>query len=254
VGHLSGFGPDDSVTIKIIAPVEFTKNGGPAIHRFTSDESKNTNGNSILLRVDYKDVRILLTGDLNTKSQQSLLHDYQGQTGIFECDVAKACHHGSGDVSIKFLETMKPAATIISSGDSEGHDHPRANIIAASGLTGHRTIKGDSLVTPLVFSTELARSVATGKLNQLDKLDALGSVVEEIKGAALGGYKTRYEVTMSGDRNPKKSSGDLGRQRLVHRTTYGLINVRTDGDNIMFAALNEKEFKWNVTTINTRFS
>jgi hypothetical protein len=199
-------------------------------------------------------VRILLTGDLNTKSQQSLLDDYQGQTDVFECDVAKACHHGSGDVSITFLEKMKPAATIISSGDSEGHDHPRANIIAASGLTGHKTLKGDSLVTPLVFSTELARSVATGKLNQLDKLDAQGNVVEEIKGAALSGYKTRYEVTMSGDRNPKKRSGNLGRQRLVHRTTYGLINVRTDGDNIMFAALNEKEFKWNITTIKTRFS
>jgi hypothetical protein len=59
---------------------------------------------------------------------------------------------------------------------------------------------------------------------------------------------------MSGDRNPKKRSGDLGRQRLVHRTTYGLINLRTDRDNIMFAALNEKECKWNVTPINTRFS
>ncbi len=136
VGYLPEFGKHGVVSIRVIAPVMFDVGGKLGIHKFKKGNSINTNGNSVLLRLDYKSVRILLTGDLNTASQQTLLDDYAGMHDVFKCDVAKACHHGSGDVSIKFLETMQPACTIISSGDSEGHDHPRPNIVAASGLTG----------------------------------------------------------------------------------------------------------------------
>ena len=79
------------------------------------------------------------------------------------CDVAKACHHGSDDVSYQFLQAMQPAATVISSGDNEGFDHPRPSIIAASATTGHLQLGDDNLVTPLVYSTELARSIDLGK-------------------------------------------------------------------------------------------
>jgi len=58
----------------------------------------------------------------------------------FLCDVAKACHHGSDDVSYEFLSAMRPAVTVISSGDNEGHDHPRPGIVAASATTGHLEI------------------------------------------------------------------------------------------------------------------
>ena len=251
--HLPGFGEQGDIRIKVIAPVEFDVNGNPGIRRFSGGTSQNTNGNSVLMRLDYKSARILLTGDLNTASQTSLLQDYEGRHDIFECDVVKACHHGSGDVSIRFLEAMKPSCTIISSGDSEGHDHPRPNVIAASGLTGFRTVKDDKLITPLVFSTELARSVALGKVHQVDRLNAQHRVVEEIKGDGLEGYRTKYKITMAGARAPKSGSGQIHRRRVAAKTTYGLINVRTDGRTIMCAALNEKEFKWNITTFKARF-
>jgi hypothetical protein len=198
-------------------------------------------------------VRILLTGDLNTKSQQHLLKDYEGRHDLFECDVAKACHHGSDDVSVRFLEAVKPACTIISSGDSEGHDHPRPNVVAASGLTGFKTVKKDKLITPLIFSTELARSIALGKVHQVDRLNDQNQVVEKIKGKQLDQYKTKYKITMAGARQPKSGSSKIHRRRVAAKTTYGLVNVRTDGKTIMCAALNEKEFKWNVTTFKARF-
>lgn len=252
-GFLPGFDQTADVTINVIAPVEFDVEGTPAIRKFGGGDSKNTNGNSVLLRLDYKSVRILLTGDLNTASQGSLLKDYKGMHEIFECDVAKACHHGSDDVSFRFLKAVRPACTIISSGDSEGHNHPRPNIVAASGLTGFKTVKNDELKTPLVFSTEIARSIDLGKVHQVNRLNEQGDVVDEIKGDRLGRYKTKYKVTMAGDRAPKTGSAKIHKRRVAARTTYGLINVRTDGSTIMCAALNEKDFEWNVTSFKARF-
>lgn len=250
---LPGFDDPDGLQIKVLAPVAFEVGGKPAIRKFAGGDSKNTNGNSVLLRLDYKAARILLTGDLNTACQQALLVDYAGDEEEFECDVAKACHHGSGDVSLAFLEAMKPACTIFSSGDSEGHDHPRPNIVAAAGLTGFRTIEGDQLVTPLVFSTELARSIAIGRIHQVDRLGPDRAVLETIAGDGLATLRTNYSITMAGDRNPKSGSGLLNRQRLAAKTTYGLINLRTDGRSILCAALNEKSFRWNVSAVPARF-
>ncbi|MDJ0907165.1 MAG: hypothetical protein QNI96_14185 [Woeseiaceae bacterium] len=252
-GDLPGFGAGSAVKMRVLAPVEFEVGGKPAIRKFSGGTSKNTNGNSVLLRIDFDKARILLTGDLNTVSQQSLLKDYTGQHDEFTCDVAKACHHGSGDVSIRFLEAMEPTCTIISSGDSEGHDHPKPAIVAASGLTGHRKVKNDKLVTPLVYSTELARSIALGKVNKLQRLNTQNAVADEFTGTQMKRFRTKYKVTMAGARAPKSGQSRVGSRRIASKTTYGLINVRTDGKKIMCAALNEKDFKWNVESFDARF-
>ena len=81
IGHVPGFEPGaGAVTMRVLGPVEFTVDGGPAVRRFSADASKNTNGNSVLLRLDYKRSRTLLTGDLNKVSQRALLDDYAGDT------------------------------------------------------------------------------------------------------------------------------------------------------------------------------
>ena len=63
--------------------------------------------------------------------------------------------------------TLRIQITIISSGDNEGHNHPRPRIVAASALTGHKLIKDDRVVTPLIYSTEIARSY---KITEPEKL------------------------------------------------------------------------------------
>jgi len=251
-GVLPGFDGDD-LKIHVLGPVDFEVGGRSAIRKFPDEDSKNTNGNSVLLRIDYKKSRMLLTGDLNLHSQQKLLSDYAGATGEFRCDVAKACHHGSGDVSVSFLEKVQPAVTVISSGDSEGHDHPRPEIVAASGLTGFRSVKGDKLVTPMVFSTELARSIALGRVTKVEELRANGSVAETYTSKELDRLKAYYKVVDAGARNPKSGKARISKRRLAASTTYGLINVRTDGTTILCAALNEKNFKWNTTSLKARF-
>jgi beta-lactamase superfamily II metal-dependent hydrolase len=250
--HVPGFdGSNGSVAIRVLAPVETTIDGEPALHNYGSSASKNTNGNSILLRLDYGRSRILLTGDLNTDSQRALLKDYTGNRMEFLCDVAKACHHGSDDVSYEFLSAMRPAVTVISSGDNEGHDHPRPGIVAASATTGHLEISQDRIVTPLVYSTELARSMNLGRPTKVTiKGNGETTVIEADE---LNRIEIEAKVTKAGDLNPTTVKRQLHRTNIVAGLIYGLVNVRTDGETILCATLNEKDNTWHIQKITSRF-
>jgi hypothetical protein len=165
---------------------------------------------------------------------------------MFLCDVAKACHHGSEDVSYQFLQAMQPAATVISSGDNEGHDHPRPSIIAASATTGHLQLADDDLLTPLVYSTELARSIDLGYPEKLVAKDPSGTVTTTISGRDLD--RAVLHITKA-----KQKEVDLGTARVVGGLIYGLVNVRTDGDKILCATLDEGEDDWRIETFHSRF-
>lgn len=247
---LSGFdGSGGHVAIRILAPFETKIGDRPALHNFSND-SKNTNGNSLLLRLDYGQARILLTGDLNSESQRTLLHDYTGRRIEFQCDVAKACHHGSDDVSYEFLSAMRPAVTVISSGDNEGHDHPRPGIVAASATAGYLEITQDRIVTPLVYSTELARSINLGKPRKLT-ITGDGEPTH-IEGDQLASVDIEASVTKAGDLRPTRITKRLNSTHIVAGLIYGLVNVRTDGKKIICATLNEKDNSWQVKKVSSR--
>lgn len=255
-GVVPGFdGANGGVAIRVLAPFERKVGGKPVLHNFGSNQgslaSKNTNGNSLLLRLDYGRSRILLTGDLNTLSQRALLDDYTGNRIEFQCDVAKACHHGSDDVSYEFLSAMRPAVTIISSGDNEGHDHPRPGIVAASATTGYLQISDDRLVTPLVYSTELARSINLGRPTKVTVQRPAGDVV--VNEPQLNTVSVDAKVTKAGDLNPTTVQKRLHDTYLVAGLIYGLVNVRTDGQTILCATLNEKDNTWQVKKFESRF-
>jgi hypothetical protein len=246
-----GFDDAGGVAIRVLAPVESTVDGKPALYSYSSKDDKNTNGNSLLLRLDYGRTRILLTGDLNAASQSQLLKDYEGNTLDFQCDVAKACHHGSDDVSYAFLRAMQPAVTVISSGDSEGHDHPRPEIVAASGVTGFLQIDDDSIITPLVYSTELARSINLGRPVRVTVANPDGDVT--IDEEDLSKVLVDAKVTKAGDLNPTTVTKRLDNSYVVAGLIYGLVNVRTDGNRILCATLNEKDNTWQIKTLTSRF-
>jgi beta-lactamase superfamily II metal-dependent hydrolase len=244
-------GSGGGISIRVLGPYETKIGGQAALHNYGSSSSVNTNGNSLLLRLDYGRVRILLTGDLNTESQQVLLNDYTGNRIEFQCDVAKACHHGSDDVSYEFLSAMRPAVTVFSSGDSEGFDHPRPGIIAASATTGYLEIKDDGIVTPLVYSTELARSLNLGKPAKLTIANPAGDKVVEKN--ELGTVAIEAKVTKAGDINPTTVTRHLNKTLIVAGLIYGLVNVRTDGVKILCATLNEKDNTWQYKKLTSRF-
>jgi len=256
LSHIDGYlpkfdGSGNGFAIRVLAPFETKVDNRPALHNYGSAASKNTNGNTLLLRLDYKRSRILLTGDLNADSQRSLLDDLAGNRIEFQCDVAKACHHGSDDVSYEFLSAIRPAVTVISSGDNEGYDHPRPAIIAASATTGYLEISADRIVTPLVYSTELARSINLGKPIKVTVSDAIkDTVVEEDK---LDTVRVDAKVTKVGDLKPTTVTRTLDGAYIVAGLVYGLVNVRTDGEKILCATLNEKDNTWQIKKVTSRF-
>lgn len=139
--------------INVLGPV-LTNYHGKEVYKWFDDSSHTRNGHSIVLKVEYGTCSVLLGGDLNSYAEQHLI-DFYGDNHPFEVDVAKSCHHGSSDFLTDFMEKVNPYATVISSGDNETYAHPRADAIGCAG----KYARGDR---PLVFSTELARSVNKG--------------------------------------------------------------------------------------------
>ena len=104
-GYLPGYGPGQTrPTIRVLGPVFETFAGQSGLRVLDSD-SRTVNGHSVVLRLDYGQARILLTGDLNAGSQALLLSYHSASE--FAVDVAKSCHHGSDDVNVEFLKAIK---------------------------------------------------------------------------------------------------------------------------------------------------
>jgi beta-lactamase superfamily II metal-dependent hydrolase len=221
---LPGYESGDLV-IRVLGPVQEQLEDGSRGLRVLGSESITVNGHSIVLRLEYHQARILLTGDLNTKSQQLLL-SYVPETA-FAADVVKACHHGAEDIDPAFSKALQARATVISSGDNESHSHPRPLVLGASGRYGResRGQKGETL-PPLVYSTELARSVALAHAFEVRvPVPAPG----ETDFAALGSSVRAERGVFESFRRTPISTG------LV----YGLVNVRTDGKHVLCATLEE---------------
>ena len=250
--YLPGYEPENSdVSIEVLGPIYHKANNNIELVDL-GGQSINTNGNSILLALNYKSFRILLTGDLNLKSQRLLMEEHHPSK--FAADVTKACHHGSHDVSFRFLQMVNAAATIISSGDNEKHAHPRANLLSMSALSGYRQDGNDTIKSPLIYCTEIARSIRIGipksglvnsPLDDDPNNDITVSDVEEIS--------LTYERGDAGDLNKETKSRSLENLTLVDGIVYGLVNVRTDGKRILFAVRKEKGSGWEISVLESRF-
>jgi hypothetical protein len=240
MGDLPGFDGGLNTSVKVLGPIEESWQGKPAV-RFIdgtsktamSKPSKTRNGISVVLRIDYGDARLLMTGDLNFRSQALLLSHIPAPE--FKCHVAKACHHGSEDVSSTFLRAMQPMATLFSSGDNETHAHPRAKVLGMAGAFTDEVSSGKNkflgleekkYVAPLIYSTELSRSVVLYEPTTLMKGD------KRVTGAVLNSEGA------GGRKGPSKSVNDW---LLADGMTYGLINVRTDGNKVVIGVLKEGE-------------
>lgn len=271
---LTGWSNDQGLQIRVLGPLTLNGPDGPALPDFGSN-SQNTNGHSILLRLDYGSARILLTGDLNQNSMHYLLRGYAGQEDELACDVAKACHHGSADISLRFLQHVQAAATVISSGDSEGYGHPTPEVVGASAITGFTSIDTDNdvLRTPLVYSTEVERGVSLGAVKHLgfarypvdDDTGIDGTLFAKPPSNAeqkvlfnkLRDSDTQAEFAYTyfkGVWTRKSGRRSLNRARILDRVNYGLVNVRTDGEVILCATQTDAGGGWEMHAFSARFT
>ncbi|HEX2183412.1 MAG TPA: hypothetical protein VHH10_14110, partial [Rubrobacteraceae bacterium] len=235
-GFLPGY-EDGELVIRVLAPVPEPSPEGGRMLRWFGEEGKTKNGHSVVLKLEYGGVKILLGGDLNTPAEEYLLRHYTGldprpQTPeeeqelvarareVFEADVAKACHHGSAEFTDLFLRAVNPTATVVSSGDDEPHSHPRPDALGAFGKSGRGS-------RPLIFSTELARSVTQTTTSPSQETSA--------KITELTVLRDREDDEQERARLEEQieTLRDENRQTIV--TVYGMINLRTDGERVVLA-------------------
>jgi len=233
-GHLPGHGPGSDLEIQVLGPWPETAGGAPAL-RWFGDVGKTKNGHSVVFRFAMKGVRIFMGGDLNIESSRLLLEKHTGLPAtpqnaeeeavlvaagrqVFECDVAKACHHGSADTLLPFIKSLNPIATVISSGDDEPHAHPRADALGAIA----KCSRGER---PLLLSTELARSAKETIKHPVVLRRELTTLAENV--AAASDPKKKAAAQKKFDALVEK----LDRSIAV----YGAINLRTDGTRVVLA-------------------
>lgn len=221
---------DGRLSLEVLAPVPERVNNHRSLRWFDPSPDqigKTKNGHSVVLMAHIGKMKVLLGGDLNTRSVDYLMETYGGTDirqlrrqlatagaaeapplqaqmealinrcrSTFQADVAKSCHHGSHDITNEFLQAVNPIVTVISSGDEESHSHPRPETLGAVG----KYSRGER---PLIYSTELARS------------------------------SPEYVVLRA-----KNAATDTIKQRIV--STYGMITLRTDGERAIMAQKLEK--------------
>ncbi|MBA4179304.1 MAG: DNA internalization-related competence protein ComEC/Rec2 [Anaerolinea sp.] len=99
-------------------------------------ETKQLNDRSVVLRVTYGEVSMLLTGDFEAAAQLALM-----ARGDVSADVLKVPHHGSKTSSAAFLKAVDPALAVISVGDKNRFGHPAEETLEA--LSGTRLLRTD---------------------------------------------------------------------------------------------------------------
>ncbi len=102
--------------------------------------ASDANLNSIVLRVTYGTISVLLTGDLEAPIEWQLLQ--QGED--LRSAVLKVAHHGSATSSTpEFLDAVRPAVAVISVGAWNPFGHPHRRTLDALEAAGGRIYRTD---------------------------------------------------------------------------------------------------------------
>ena len=136
---------DPAIRMEIIGPLK-EPNGS---FKWLKGKSHTINGHSLMLRLHHGHARFLFSGDSNVEGGEHHL-EHPGAALKLDSHVFKTPHHGSHEYHFPFLQAVRPLISVVSSGDSPDHGHPRASFLGAIGAAGR--IAGDHLL----FSTEIA--------------------------------------------------------------------------------------------------
>ncbi len=104
------------------------------------------NANSLVIMLNYRGFRCLLTGDLTSVGERKLL-----EQGInLKADVLKVGHHGAGDATCQgFLRAVFPKTAIISINASNIRGYPSAEVVdrlKKAGIKLYRTDRDGDIV------------------------------------------------------------------------------------------------------------
>ncbi len=204
---------DPALTCEIVGPV--LEPDGQSL-RWLGDKSHTINGHSLVLRLTHGRVRTFFSGDLNETGSEHLLAVPNGALDV-NAHIFKAPHHGSHEFSTELFRAVQPMITVVSSGEVPDHGHPRANFLGAIGGAGRGA-------EPLLFSTEIA-----------------ALFVDSGDPAAVADTGT---VTTLGDLDFAHAEANAEARRRFKKVLPGIINVRSDGDQIFAFRRVQQGYQW----------
>lgn len=236
--YMPNFSPTSGrpYSIEVLGPVaEEDTEGKIRLKRISSQYGKTKNGHSIILRLRFGKFKILFGGDLNSIAEKFLLKYYTNRKRFpkkgsesskkmiedakkwLTADIMKVCHHGASDVTDEFMHVVNPACYVISSGDQEGHVHPRPDLLGRLGKFG----KGES---PVLLSTELQRSTSPYKNKSIIK--NIASKLNDIVNLSSKSERSSLKTEI------KKELFKLSKSNVE---TFGAIYLKTDGEHLITA-------------------
>jgi competence protein ComEC len=121
----------DGVAFSVLHPT-------PALY---DDARAKTNDRSCVLRVVAGNARVLLTGDIEARSEALLLRERRDDLAA---DVVLVPHHGSRTSStVAFVSAVDPAIAIFTPGYRNRFGHPRPEVVARYVARGAATLRTD---------------------------------------------------------------------------------------------------------------
>ena len=129
-----------------------------------SDEYKNLNNYSVVVKVNYKDTSFLFTGDMEKESENEVL-DYCEKNGVdLYADVIKVSHHGSTTSSQDvFIDAVSPKYAVIFCGADNSYNHPSLKVVDRLELLGAKVLRTDLEGDIVVASDGTSLSVKKGR-------------------------------------------------------------------------------------------
>lgn len=152
-----------------------------------SRNGNESNANSIVVRLDYGEFSMLLTGDAEAQTEERLI----AKEANLQATVLKVAHHGSRYATTEnFLRRVQPKVAIISMSEFNRYSHPHQDVLKRLKAAG----------SPQLYRTDLQGDISiitTGKMKD--------GKLYEIKAAKE--TKSDLWLGREGEKNDSASSG-----------------------------------------------
>jgi competence protein ComEC len=122
------------VTWQVIGPARAVPASGRA-----GEEGSLANNSSVVLLVEVRGIRMLLTGDIEPEAQQALRRSLPG----LRADVLKVPHHGSRHQDSQLLGDLGARLAVVSVGAGNDYGHPAPATLALLRRSGMRVERTD---------------------------------------------------------------------------------------------------------------
>lgn len=112
------------------------------LHPEKGEVDPDKNRASMVLQMEYGNLTLLLTGDLDEKGEKEILEFWSGRENASGFVVLKAGHHGSKTSSSEaWLEAVRPDVTLISAGEGNRYGHPNPETLERLYAVGSRVLQ-----------------------------------------------------------------------------------------------------------------